>query len=542
MRPIVRGAAAALVAPALTLSALVVTSAPAAAAADPVPAERAADWLETQLTDGIVHNDQYDFDDIALSADLGLALAKYGGREDTVAEIAAAVEPRAHDEWYTYPNEGTTVLLAGSLAKTAAFARAAGSDLSDFGGYDLVAMLEGTVSTSGPTTGRVQDENNPFGDTNLFGQAYAAQVLFEEGSAQAGPVLDFLLDQQCSEGWFRLDFSARDQADQSCDADPAAVADTDATALALATMMQLHDDALVPAIDKAEAWLLDTQYANGAWDGRPNSPEPNANSTALVGSVLAELGDTDEALKAAAWVRAHQLVNVGGCTTFKSADTGAVAWNNAVRSKLQRGIKPGLQDQARRATAGGLAILPLAQAADGDVHVLFGPNYVHAGGTIQIGFAGAAPGEAICARIPGGPDGTGWANARGEGGVKVGVPAKGATYTYRVGNAAGPIDTVEVTALGKKKLDVTVSKKRVAVGDKFTVVLRGLAPGELGGATVRWAPGSDSSSVSSVMGQANGKGVIRGTFTAMGGPGQVTVKGQGQFRNRAGSAQITVTR
>ncbi|GAB6983751.1 prenyltransferase/squalene oxidase repeat-containing protein [Nocardioides pyridinolyticus] len=546
MRPIVRGAAALLAAPALALSALVATSAPASAVADPAPAERAADWLETQLTDGLVHNDQHGFDDVALSGDVAFALERLGGHDDAVAQIMAAIEPLARDQWYTSTFGGVTTTYAGSLAKAAALVQRTGGDPTDFGGHDLVAELADTVSTTGPTAGRVQDVNNDFGDTNTFGQAYAAEVFDVAGSELTGPVTDFLLAQQCEEGWFRLYFADRDEADQTCDRDDASQADPDATAIAVLSLLSQTDDTdVAAALESARAWLLDQQRASGAFIGGPTTAVPNANSTGLVGTALAALGETAAAGKAAGWLRAHQLVNVAGCRTFASADTGAVAYDDRGRAALARKpISATVRDQVRRATVQALGVLPLAQTGGGDIDVLAGPDYVRAGGRVRIGFTGAAPGEAICARIPGGPSGTGWANPLGEGGVTVKVPAGGAIsrHTYRVGNQAGPLDTVRVAALGRKKLDVTAAKKRIPAGGRQTVVVRGLAPGELASVDISWVAGPGGASGMSFVGQANRRGVLRAPVKVAGRPGEVTAKAQGQFKNRKGSVRFTVTR
>lgn len=542
MRPIARRTAALVAVPALALAGLAATSAPAQAAADPAPSNAAASWLESQLTDGIVHNDQFGFDDIALSADVGFALAAFGGHDATVDQITAAIEPRAHDEWYTYTDGSTTTLYAGSLAKTAAYADAVGADPTSFGGHDLVSMLEGTVSTVPPTTGRVEDVNNAYGDTNTFGQAYAVQVLHAAGSPQAAPALAFLLQQQCSGGWFRLDFSPRAKADQSCDGARRPVADTDATAIALQTMVSLHDDALVPAIDKAEAWLLETQYPNGAWDGRPNSPQPNANSTGLVGSVLADLGDTDQALDGAAWLRGHQLTNVGSCSAFRASDLGAVSYDNAARaSLLETPVDAAMQDQIRRATASGLALLPLAQAGTGTPNVLFAPGYVKAGGTTQVGVNDAAPGEPLCAKL-GSRSTPGWADPAGDASLKVRVPAKPGTSTVTVANAGGVFGDAELHALGGKKLTVTLRSARVAVGHREVITVTGLAPGEDAQIAIVWPSRAGSGAGQATGGQANSHGVFRYTVTAPNRPGTATVKATGAFRNRKGTTSFVVTR
>ena len=75
----------ALVAGALALGLTAGATTPASAAAG-----RPADWLESQLTDGLVHNDTYDFDDYGLTADTGMALAAIGGHRPAVRKITRA--------------------------------------------------------------------------------------------------------------------------------------------------------------------------------------------------------------------------------------------------------------------------------------------------------------------------------------------------------------------------------------------------------------------------------------------------------------------
>ena len=49
-------------------------SAPAGATAKSTPDDRGAAWLERQLIDGLVYNEQYDFNDYGLTADVGIDL------------------------------------------------------------------------------------------------------------------------------------------------------------------------------------------------------------------------------------------------------------------------------------------------------------------------------------------------------------------------------------------------------------------------------------------------------------------------------------
>ena len=138
--------------PALALSTLAFVPATPASAAepDPTPVSHGADWLAGQLTDGLMHNDQFDFDDLGLTTDTGLAMA-YLDESDTAGDISDALAPRI-TEYYTYDvanSEGQLVgthVSAGSLAKAAAFVDAAGDDPTDFGGHDLVAELDAVVA------------------------------------------------------------------------------------------------------------------------------------------------------------------------------------------------------------------------------------------------------------------------------------------------------------------------------------------------------------------------------------------------------------
>src|SRR5690348_5755114 len=63
--------------------------APAQAATD-APATSAAragtGWLATQLTDGVIHNDTYDFDDLGMTMDIGLSMDEVGGDQALVRQ------------------------------------------------------------------------------------------------------------------------------------------------------------------------------------------------------------------------------------------------------------------------------------------------------------------------------------------------------------------------------------------------------------------------------------------------------------------------
>lgn len=528
--------AAALAVPALALTALVGTSTPASAA-DSGPSVAGASWLEAQLTDGLIHNDQYDTDDYGLSIDTALALAAVGGHDDTVSAIAAAVSDNldAYTTGDAFGDAGSH--YAGAVAKALWLSEVIGDPDAD-----LQQQLEALVSTEAPTEGRIADVSS-YGDyANVLGQSYAAEGLAAAGSSSAEAVTDFLVDQQCDQGWFRLNFSDPGAADQTCDGDATSIPDTDATAIALMAMVSMHDDALVPAIDKAEAWLLSTQKPNGAWGGGKQTKPANANSTGLAGWALGELGGDDAAVaRAAAWVRGHQLTNVANCVYYADADLGAIGYDtNAVQAAGTSPIDVEKQDQFRRATAQALPVLQWAPEGAGDPNVLLAPDYVKAGSTVSVGVNGATPGEALCAML-GEESVLGFANADGEAHLPVVLLKKPGKSTVTVANADGPFGTADIDALGKKKLHVSL-KHRVAAGKKQVVKVRGLAPGEMVSVTITWHSTDHSSSGDGTGGQANGKGKFTASVKVPHQPGKAKVKVTGAFGNRKASKTFTVTR
>ncbi len=316
----------------------------------PAEARLAADWLTAQLTDGVVRNEQYDFDDHGLSVDVALALRAQGGHETTVDEIGDALAGAVDD----YTSGGTQGLYSGAVAKLAAFATLTGADPTSFGGVDLVERLEGLVSTRAVSAGRLQDTAPGADVANTIGQAFGAQALAAAGSPSAAPVTAYLLDQQCEAGYFRLllteDATARDQSCDGGDPEGRSAPDTDATALVVLALLEVEDPspAVDEAVERAQAWLVDQQAADGSLTGEPGSPAAvaSANSTGLAGWVLGRLGDCDEAARAAAWLGDLQV-------PAGEREEGAVAYSvEAYDARPASGrIAVPERDQWRRATA-----------------------------------------------------------------------------------------------------------------------------------------------------------------------------------------------
>ena len=336
----------AIAAGALCTAALVAN--PAQAAVSP-GATDAGQWLAGQVTGGLVHNDQYDFDDYGLTLDVLMALQEADTQGPTQGGIVSAMQADIRKYVYNFPSEGPSDgVYAGSAAKVLVAMQAAGEDVDGFGGIDLVTTVEDTVEPSGADKGRLRDRgiqgfpdpSVPADYSNLLYQAYGLQGLAAAGSAEVGDVRDFLLEQQCGPGYFRLYFDA-------CHAD------TDATAIAIRAMAAAKSDGvdgLDAALAKATGWLVAQQRSDGSFGGGESTPDANTNSTGLAASALALRGRTAQAEKAAAWV--HQL-QVKRSTGGKLAgEAGAVALaGDAFGAGLAGGIADTTADQWRRATA-----------------------------------------------------------------------------------------------------------------------------------------------------------------------------------------------
>ena len=387
---------------AVTAAATMLTAAPAIAAPsyDPQPVTSGAAWLSGQVTDGLVHNEQYDFDDVGLSIDVALGLDASGQQPTVVKAITKAVAKNVAFYTSFAPN-----VYAGATAKAAVLALSQDKDPHAFGGVDLVTQLEARVATAAPIAGRIEDAYDPndeFGGdyANVIGQTYAAQALSLTGSAKAASATAFLLQQQCDKGYFRQYFTTdKTRADQSCQGAPRAErgASTDATALAVVALQDVKGAKAKAAVTKAVAWLEDTQLGSGAFtDTGKASGTVNSNSTGLAGYAMGVTGGPRQAAKAAAWVRGLQVPGDNPCAGKLKGETGAIAYDDAAYGTAQGfGIKKKTSDQWRRASAQALTVLQWAPMAEG----AFGasaPRTVHIGDVLRVEVTGVAPGQRVC--------------------------------------------------------------------------------------------------------------------------------------------------
>lgn len=460
---------------ALLLTGTTLAASPAQAATDPIGVQSGASWLAGQLTNGVVHNDQYDFDDYGLSVDIGLALAEVGGQGAAIQAISDELASHVGSYVGSGPDR-----YAGALAKAAVLADISGADPAAFGGTNLVAELEGRVAGSGPIAGRIEDAydaSSAWGAdyANSIGQAFAARALATARSAKAPSVADFLLRQQCTSGYFRLNFTAdKTSTDQGC-SDTSDTPDTDATAIAVIELAGVDEPGVAAGVSRARAWLVASQRPDGSWGGGTSTEGANANSTGLAAWAL---GDTPESAAAAQWLREHQATHYDDCDRLRS-ERGAIAYDDAgLDDARTHGIDVPHRDQWRRASAQAvpaLAYLPV-DATPASPSLSAPTSYLKAGSRPTFTTSGVHTGDQLCLTGPGATiQGTAGGDTWSAAPV---LPAGTATRTYVVRDRDGHSAQRSVKVLGAKTLTVRRSKYRVKRSRYVTATVTGLAPGE----------------------------------------------------------------
>jgi hypothetical protein len=450
----------------LTLSGLVALGGPAqAATTDPRPASQGATWLAGQLSGGLMHNDQWDFDDYGLSIDTALALQAVGGHDDAVTAVGQAI--RAHYYSYTSGADwGSDDRYAGAIAKALVLAQVAGTGPSAYRAT-VRGDLEDRVATAAPITGRIED-SGASDYANVIGQSFAARALAVAGSSRATDALSFLLEQQCAAGYFRESFSAKADADQSCDAQPTPGAGVDTTALVVLNLEPIAGQPGVStALAGARTWLADQQQPDGSFG--------NANATGLAAWAL---GESPAATSAAGWLRAHQADDADRCTHL-SGDVGALALDDdALAAGRSDGIVTATRDQWRRASAQALPALAfVAATADPAVHVTGPAGFVAAGSTVGYQVSGATAGSRLCLTV-GGRSAAGVASGTGSATLAVRLPDGTADRAVDVVDGGGHATTTVARVLGARTLGVRPARRTVPRRTKVRVVVSGLVPTE----------------------------------------------------------------
>lgn len=313
-------------------------------------ATAAADWLvEEELADGLIVNDEFDSPDHGATVDAIYSLRAIDYDEASITEMTEAVTGAA--EAYVTPDGA---VYAGNAGKLVTLVTDTGGDPSDVGGLDALSTLEQRVDD---TTGRTSDQSE-YGDyANTLGQTWAAKGLLNAGSGEADAAVDFLLQQQCEDGFFRQDFAGAKAAEQGCDAGQGKPS-VDATALFVVLMSEVaeDDDEVAAAVESAAEYLVSAQGDDGAFGG--GQLGANSNSTGLAGRALHRVGEDEAAAEAATWLRTHQVPECDGALAEES---GAIAYDDAALTTAgENGLTDKTSHQWRLATAQALPALMAA--------------------------------------------------------------------------------------------------------------------------------------------------------------------------------------
>jgi hypothetical protein len=448
--PGLRRAGALVIATAITSTTLFATATPVQAhPAGDRAVSAGSSWLKAQLTDGILHNDEYDYDDLGLSADIAFALDAVGGQDATVTQVVDAIEPDV--EWWV--TDGTPArVYAGSLAKMVSVVQAAGQDPKTYHGTDQVSRLEGRVSSSAPLIGRLEDAGvNPAVSwdadfVNVIGQSFAVRALTTAGSTRADDATRFLLDQQCGEGFFRATLTSdKTNPEQGCVSGTHS-GSVDTTALTVINILDTPgaSTAAKDAATLAATWLEGQQAQDGSFTAG-GTEGYNANSTGLAGWALAEAGHTAAATKAASWIRGLQVADLAPCATALTADNGAVLLKpeevTAVRTAGSMDVPT--RERSRRATA--QAIPALANVPTGGTVSLSAPATAVEKSTVNVTVTGLGAGEPACVSL--GDTATAITGTGTPAAVTFTLPAGAATRTFSLATLGGTATaTTDVTA------------------------------------------------------------------------------------------------
>ena len=438
--PRLRRAGALAIATAITSTTLIAAATPAQAhPAGDRAVSSGSTWLKAQLTDGILHNEEYEYDDLGLSADVAFALDAVGGQGPTVTQIVDAIEPDA-ESWVG--GSTPTRVYAGSLAKMVSVVQAADQDPRSYNGIDQVSRLEGLVSSSASVAGRLEDAgvvvNDPWDAdyVNVIGQSFAARALRTAASSRALDATMFLLDQQCSDGFFRASLTAHQASrGQGC-VDGIDSGSIDTTALAVINILDTPGASTRAkgAAALAATWLKGQQATDGSFTAG-GAEGYNANTTGLAGWALAEAGHDGAATRAAAWLRGLQVADLAPCTTALTAENGAILFKaqDVTSSRAALALDVPTRERARRASA--QALPALANVPAGAATAVSAPATAVEKGTVTVTVSGLGAGEPGCVSFG--------AQARpvtGTGApvtVTFDLPAGAATHTFRLTTLAG---------------------------------------------------------------------------------------------------------
>ncbi|HEY1176924.1 MAG TPA: cell wall anchor protein, partial [Phytomonospora sp.] len=232
------------------------------AVADPSAARAAAAWQAREVTaEGFVPSG-WGTADWGLTIDTLIALEATGADDAVAEKITETLKSRAYEYFSLDLWDTKGQRVAGATAKVLYAAVVSGADPESFGAYDMRAEVLALIAGSdkGAEEGRVKDKVTSGNDnSNTFDQSLAVLGLARSGEVPKAAV-DFLVDQQCSEGGFRLYPYAFGGSGVSgtCDDQADPVLDPDSTGMAVQALLAAAGDGVEgadAAARKGADWL-----------------------------------------------------------------------------------------------------------------------------------------------------------------------------------------------------------------------------------------------------------------------------------------------
>ncbi len=337
----VRGLSAATLSLTLSLGLAFATMSSQAASATADPAtdygargHLAAEWQASQLEHGHMPGFAPGYPDWGLTIDTAYMLAADGSQPVVLARVKKAIAHHILD--YAVYNGDTA---SGAMAKALLVSKVLKADPTHFGGINVRKRVLKLIApaSAGFEHGRLRD-TGATDYSNVFGQSYGTIGLARSGVVRQS-VVDYLVKQRCSAGYFRLFETVGETCDQS-----GSGPDVDATALALQALIAAKADGATvrhQMIVDTTSWLISVQKADGSYSEDATGGSPSSNSTGLAANALVAAGHTSPRLKAATWVASMQLTKANAGSGPARTDIGAIALNPAA---LSDAIANGLGD------------------------------------------------------------------------------------------------------------------------------------------------------------------------------------------------------
>ncbi|MDP1806695.1 MAG: hypothetical protein Q8K72_16070, partial [Acidimicrobiales bacterium] len=173
------------------------------------PAQAASGWLATELEakDGMLtvsFGGPDEYADQGLTIDAVLALVAAGQGDDPAVALTQAALADQLVPYVTGFSTEAADRAANAVAKTLLLEEVTGTDVSP--GYDLAADLRSLMEPDGDDAGRFSDTDLlGYGNyANGIGQALAVLALERTAGGVPAAAVEYLVDQQCSDGSFRL--------------------------------------------------------------------------------------------------------------------------------------------------------------------------------------------------------------------------------------------------------------------------------------------------------------------------------------------------